>query len=443
MNTNIKYYPSNYNFITTCDGMVILYNSKSGKLVNLGLGNYSDYACLIKNNSEIKINSDILKNYLIKNKFIVQDPNEEFNDVISMYDEVVNSNELFLEILPTEKCNFRCIYCYETYDREPMCEETLKGIVSFVKSRIKFSNSLKVAWFGGEPLLSMDILEKLSRQFIEICNTEHIPYYSSITTNGYLLTPENWSKLKKSHVTDFQISIDGLENTHDRQRILANGRETWNTIINNLRYFRDNIKTKTTNIILRTNITKEIYLQRNEYIDFLKKEFSCDERFNFFFHLAQDWGNLKDEKIKEEFCGINEFYEILELAANKGLSLKVFRYFLSPAGRVCFAGKNNSFVISPDGNIRKCSFRLNDNNNLLANVENYNTNLFHEWEYFYCSKKIKDDCLCCKKLPLCYGLVCPSYPGNVKETCGYDISDIERLIKILSISDKKFVDKIM
>ncbi len=59
MNTNIKYYPSNYNFITTCDGMVILYNSKSGKLVNLGLGNYSDYACLIKNNSEIKINSDI------------------------------------------------------------------------------------------------------------------------------------------------------------------------------------------------------------------------------------------------------------------------------------------------------------------------------------------------------------------------------------------------
>lgn len=110
---------------------------------------------------------------------------------------------------------------------------------------------------------------------------------------------------------------------------------------------------------------------------------------------------------------------------------------------MCFAGKNNSFVISPDGNIRKCSFRLNDNNNLLANVENYNTNLFHEWEYFYCSKKIKDDCLCCKKLPLCYGLVCPSYPGNVKETCGYDISDIERLIKILSISDKKFVDKIM
>ena len=161
MNTNIKYYPSNYNFITTCDGMVILYNSKSGKLVNLGLGNYSDYACLIKNNSEIKINSDILKNYLIKNKFIVQDPNEEFNDVISMYDEVVNSNELFLEILPTEKCNFRCIYCYETYDREPMCEETLKGIVSFVKSRIKFSNSLKVAWFGGEPLLSMDILETI------------------------------------------------------------------------------------------------------------------------------------------------------------------------------------------------------------------------------------------------------------------------------------------
>lgn len=428
-----KYFSSYYNHMIDVNDEKILYNSKNGLILNLGKDKNDIYGFLnIKNKDFQQIEGKCL-DYLVKNDFVVMSLEKEREEVAKRYNEVINKKELFLEILPTEQCNFRCIYCYEKFERGFMDEGTVEGVIKFAEKMLDNCTSMRVAWFGGEPLLAMDIIEKLSVSFMRLCEERHIPYFSSITTNGYFLTPDKWKILKKCHITNYQITIDGLEEIHDIQRISLMGKGTWSTIISNLRYFRDNIKTRTINIMIRTNITKKIYSQKERYLEFLKDEFSSDRRFNFFFHLAQDWGNLK-ENIKDEFCGEDEFFNMMEDAANKKLSLKVFRYFLTPESRVCFAGRRNAFVITSEGNIRKCSHRIDETDNCVGNVNNVTFIQKESNQLYY--KKLPGECEKCKKLPLCYGLVCPAYSGSVLDTCGYDVINLEKLIKVLVLSDK-------
>jgi len=45
------------------------------------------------------------------------------------------SNYLNLIILPTEACNFRCTYCYETFENKKMPRPVVTGIKSLIDRR--------------------------------------------------------------------------------------------------------------------------------------------------------------------------------------------------------------------------------------------------------------------------------------------------------------------
>ncbi|MDQ0412874.1 hypothetical protein [Mesobacillus stamsii] len=62
------------------------------------------------------------------------------------------TDKLFLTIMPTEQCNFRCVYCYESFLRGSMLPDIRKGLISFVEKKSKTINDYFVDWFGGEPL---------------------------------------------------------------------------------------------------------------------------------------------------------------------------------------------------------------------------------------------------------------------------------------------------
>lgn len=423
------YLSSCYNYVSKSENRLLLYNSKSGRFAAIENADKNISEFLLQGGVMPKQIDSKLQEFLISKKYVVRSLQDEKEEIVNNYQSVIDKNELFLEILPTEQCNFRCIYCYENFQKGCLDKVSVKGIINFVNSNIENCTALRIAWFGGEPLLAMDVIENLTEEFINICRKNHVPYFSSMTTNGYLLSPDMIKRVKKCHITNFQITIDGLENEHDQQRVGKDGRKTWAQIISNLKYIKSNILSSTIHIMVRTNITREIYENRYAYIAFLEKTFADDKRFTFFFHLAEDWGNIEDD-VKKKFCGTNEFYEILELAAEHKLSLEIFQYFLTPESRVCFAGRKKAFVITPDGGIHKCSFRLDDQKNFITNVKNMEIN--HKdclpMPYY---KNLLEVCKKCKKLPLCYGLVCPSYSKSVTETCGYDLSDIERLVRIL------------
>ena len=63
-----------------------------------------------------------------------------------------------LIILPTEKCNFRCTYCYEDFLIGKMPPAIERGVKALIDRRSDSLDRLEISWFGGEPLLAADVV---------------------------------------------------------------------------------------------------------------------------------------------------------------------------------------------------------------------------------------------------------------------------------------------
>jgi uncharacterized protein len=141
-----------------------------------------------------------------------------------LYDEVYDS-KLTLTIFPTGKCNFCCPYCFEAskpFSREAMTMDAQNAVLKFVQRNIPNHKALHVNWFGGEPLLEPEIIERLSNQFIQICNTRFLPYSADIITNGFFLDADMFDMLYKLKVYNYMITIDGFKEQHDQLRFAPN-----------------------------------------------------------------------------------------------------------------------------------------------------------------------------------------------------------------------------
>jgi len=144
---------------------------------------------------------------------------------------------LHLILLSTEQCNFRCTYCYESFLRERMSNGIRNGIKRYVTSQRDLKQFV-VSWFGGEPLLAADVVIDLSRFFHQYCAERGIQYRATATTNGFFLTPEVAEKIIPLGVREFQITLDGIQEEHDKRRVLQAGGGTFNVIMQNLRYLK-------------------------------------------------------------------------------------------------------------------------------------------------------------------------------------------------------------
>ena len=142
-----------------------------------------------------------------------------------------------LTICPTMGCNFDCPYCFEDHGRGRMSAAVQDDVVSLARRMLDASRArtLRVTWFGGEPLLAPDVIEVLSQRLIALAEEYGCRYDASIITNGYLLTQENADMLANAKVSSAQVTIDGLGATHDATRHLAGGGATFERIVGNLR----------------------------------------------------------------------------------------------------------------------------------------------------------------------------------------------------------------
>lgn len=368
----MSYKQSKFNHVyLTTDHEILLYNSFNG-FNSLAEISAADFDFIVKSldNKDIENNQKFQKLKSL-GYFVTSDTDEDLL-CEQKYMDIVEENILRLIILPTEKCNFCCKYCYETFEKGKMSHETQESLIKFVRKNIMKFSSMDVRWFGGEPLEALDVIENLSSAFITICRAAKRNYTSSITTNGYNLTLDNFRKLYSLKVYNYQITVDGIKVTHDSQRILRDGTGTFDKIISNLVDIKTNIKSSIPRFTIRTNFTKYILQYIDEYIDYFSSRFSEDARFSFSFQKAADWGGNRVQNMRENLID-NDFYmELLEkIACNKKkLDISPHGALMDGNGCVCYANKRYSFVIGSDGLIYKCTADFVFSENIIGYLKN-------------------------------------------------------------------------
>ena len=89
----------------------------------------------------------------------------------------------YLRVSVTDRCNFRCFYCYTRTDSDLEDNNLLNDndFVKLINVFVKLGIN-KIRLTGGEPLLRKNLIKLVER--ISSINSVHL---IGLTTNGYLL----------------------------------------------------------------------------------------------------------------------------------------------------------------------------------------------------------------------------------------------------------------
>lgn len=385
---------------------------------------------------ELDGESDIL-DVLMEKKILYRDEETHIKGYDELYDEFLRlrSEELHLILLPTEGCNFRCMYCYESHDNHVMSKELQDSIVSFVKKNIQKYKAVRIEWFGGEPLCQVQIVDSLTEQIRAVCKEAKKPFLASMTTNGYLLDLETCKRMiRKNKIVSYQITLDGLADTHNVQRPLANKEGTFDTVLHNLQMIRDNVKSQFFQITIRCNITKKVMEHFGEYLDLLYKEFGGDNRFTFSWKIAWEPENKTDEK----YCEESEFGKTLSLAKDRKMRLDFIRGSLTRYGRICYASFPGCFVIGADGTVYKCTVEFDAPENQIGKLGQDGIMEIDERKRCRWDGKVEADdlqkCKECSNAPACMGISCRRSCKNKENqiVCPDYFSHLESMVNIIS-----------
>ena len=105
-----------------------------------------------------------------------------------------------------------------------MSRNTIENVISYIKSLKKQSTYLGIAWYGGEPLLALEIIEEITKIAILEFGDD---FSASMVTNGYLLSEDVAKRLETLKIESIQVTIDGPPEMHNRMRKLPNGDDTF------------------------------------------------------------------------------------------------------------------------------------------------------------------------------------------------------------------------
>ncbi|MCG8530708.1 MAG: radical SAM protein [Desulfovibrionales bacterium] len=259
-------------------------------------------------------------------------------------------------MLPTEKCNFRCLYCYESHEGEVMGKEVERALTALLSRQILLRKKILINWFGGEPLLRKGLIRRVSESVVEqVRNTPDVTYTGCMTTNGYLLDEQTFLELLALGINDFQITLDGPAPLHDTMRPLANGGKTFATIWKNLCFAKS--CSEDFSVLIRVHYTPETIGQIYAFQKELVRTFGGDERFSFFFRPVSRLGGENDACITSFSSAQRQ--EITEiLSARSGTQCCPI-----PEEYICYAALPNSFGIRPNGELIKCTVALDDPRN--------------------------------------------------------------------------------
>jgi uncharacterized protein len=353
--------------------------------------------------------------YLFERGYLLKEGTDEYRRIqLGFGQQQYRTDTLQLALLASEDCNFRCQYCYEEFTRGTMLPQVRAGIKNLVTRRLENLRILSVSWFGGEPLYGFPAIEELAPFFVEMAAKNSLRYSGSMTTNGFLLTPDIADKLLAWQIDRFQITLDGIPEDHDRSRPARDGGGTFGTILENLRAMHRRPASEEFEIGVRVNWDLRNFPHLSTFMNIIKTEFGSDHRFRLRFHSVFPSGTPNDDQLA--LCGMDEAVhlqrELEREARKKGLLLADDLRAVQPVSSgMCYAARPYHFVIGATGKVMKCTVELDmaDRNVVGYLSESGEMSLDQDKMALWCEPAFESDAKCqkCVVLPVCMGSSCP------------------------------------
>lgn len=247
----------------------------------------------------------------------------------------------FINLEVTKQCNARCSFCdYWKTGKEDRMDDYLP--------LVKKLSPIHVSITGGEPLLRKDIANIIRKL------KEGDFVYLSLITNGRLLTPEKAVEIWDAGLHQIGISLDFLDQRHDKHRGIEGLYEYISGLIPRL--VKD---TEIDNISLQTIIMDE---NLEEILPIAEKAAEWGVKVSYSTYCPQkncnDSGKISGERIKKLREVIEELLKAKERLGNIISSdfylSRIPEYFEKGGIDGCLAGKK-WIQVTPDGSMKQCS----------------------------------------------------------------------------------------
>jgi uncharacterized protein len=224
--------------------IVVAFNDYNFKVIDLDKDLYSVVERIEGIEESIVENTEELR-YLLDNKFLVKKDEDELEKRQQKREfirqrimkEGVTSKIGYLRISLTEQCNLRCKYCFvnDIVDKSSNITEEL--FCKAVEMLIQNSRNPRIQYFGGEPLLRMELIE-LGHEILNAAKKKGQidSFIEEIVTNGTLLTKDKIDFFVNNEM-GLIFSVDGWKEIHDKNRVDIYGKGSFNTVIEKFQAF--------------------------------------------------------------------------------------------------------------------------------------------------------------------------------------------------------------
>ena len=133
----------------------------------------------------------------------------------------------------TRRCNLACPYCYVSCDGREMSTEMANQAVDMAVALLPPGDILDFGFFGGEPLLRLDLIRHMTRRLREHQETNGFNLALGLTTNGVFLVDPVLEFMAEEEIVPC-ISLDGPREVFDRQRGSSSGESCFDRVVSNL-----------------------------------------------------------------------------------------------------------------------------------------------------------------------------------------------------------------
>ncbi|MDH4233203.1 MAG: geopeptide radical SAM maturase, partial [Nitrospirota bacterium] len=333
--------------------------------------------------------------------FLVESREAERAEMLRFFDELNAGDPVFAaKIIMNLDCNLACSYCFEGSRKGKlyMTRETADLFVDFVeKNALKDREEIRLTFYGGEPLLSVDLIAYVSGKIKALAEDNGLTYTAYIVSNGTLLSPANVKRLKPLGLKEASVTVDGPKEIHDAFRPFKGGKGSFDAIIRNLMEVADLIEVE-----IGGNFTRGNYRDFPLLLDYLMDNGLTPGRLSGvrFDPVTNETEGIAPPDFHDGCTNLNEPWLIeASIFLREEILRRGFRMH-RVVPMPCLLDMEARLIVNYNGDICKCpgligreEYKIGD---IRTGIKDYRTSHnLDNWK--------NEECLDCAYLPLCFG----------------------------------------